>query len=50
MLVQSGKFNKSMPHTFATLQDIDVLITDEEPGDEIRKACEEAKVELIVTD
>lgn len=50
VLVQSDKFNKSMPHTFAALSDIDVLITDKDPGEEIRQALTEANVELIVAE
>ncbi len=49
MLVESGKLEKSMPNTFAELKDIDILITDKEPGSEVRKACVSAGVRLIVT-
>ena len=48
MMVLSRKIGKSMPFTFAQLANIDVLITDEEPASEIRKACEITGVELIV--
>lgn len=49
MLVLSGKFDKSMPYTFANLSDVNVLITDAEPDAAIREACEAAGVSLIVT-
>ena len=48
MLLTSSKIRKAMPHTFAKLSDIHVFITDADPGEEIKKACEEAGVELIV--
>lgn len=50
MLVQSEKIGKSMPHTFAGIDAIDVLITDADPGEEIRAAVKAAGVTLIVTD
>ena len=50
MLLTSSKIRKAMPHTFAKLGDINVFITDKDPGEEIRKACEEAGVELIVSE
>ncbi len=50
MLVQSRKLEKSMPHTFAELKNIDVLITDADPGKKVRKACAENEVRLIVTE
>lgn len=50
MLVQSGKINKSMPHTFAMLSDVDVLITDADPGEEVRSACKAARVELVIAE
>lgn len=48
MLMDCSKIGRSMPQTFATLQDIDVLILDADPGKELREACRENKVELIV--
>ena len=48
MLLTSSKIRKAMPHTFAKLSDIHVFITDADPGEEIKKACEEAGVELFV--
>ncbi|MBQ3792445.1 MAG: DeoR/GlpR transcriptional regulator [Clostridia bacterium] len=48
MLVQSSKIGKSMPYTFASLSEADVLITDARPSAELYKACVEADVRLIV--
>lgn len=50
MLVQSKKIDKSMPHTFANLSDVDVFITDSDPGAEVHKACIDAGVRLVVTE
>ena len=49
-LMTGTKIHKAMPHTFATLQDVDIFITDTDPGEEIRKACAEAGVELIIAE
>lgn len=49
LLVQSEKFDKRMPHTFAGLEDIDVLITDKNPGRNVETACRANHVKLIVT-
>ncbi len=48
MMVLSRKIGKSMPFTFAQLANVDVLITDEEPAPEVRRACELIGVELII--
>ena len=50
MLVQSKKLEKSMPHTFAELKNVDVLITDEDPGQDVKKACVQNSVRLIITE
>lgn len=34
MLVDSGKFGKTMPFCFATFSDIDIIITDKKPSEE----------------
>ncbi len=34
MLIDSGKFNKTMPFSFASFSDIDIIITDKKPSDE----------------
>ena len=49
MLLQSEKMEKSMPHTFAELSEVDVLITDKDPGSEVKEACRKSGVKLIVT-
>ena len=40
-LVDSSKFEKSMPFTFANINDIDILITDTKPSDRIVSELEE---------
>ncbi|MBR4867965.1 MAG: DeoR/GlpR transcriptional regulator, partial [Clostridia bacterium] len=47
LLVDSSKFGKSMPYTFATLDDIDVLITEARPGDEIMKLAKQYNTTVI---
>jgi DeoR family transcriptional regulator, fructose operon transcriptional repressor len=46
MLMDSSKIDKNMPFTFANLQDIDILISNEELPDEIKQ--EAAKNQVIV--
>lgn len=47
MLMDHSKIGRNMPHTFAALESIDVLITDEEPDGDIKNACKKSKVKLI---
>ena len=47
MLMDSSKFNRIMPLTFATLGDIDILVTDTDPGSEIKQKCKEYNIELV---
>lgn len=47
MLMDRSKIGRSMPQTFAMLQDVDVLILDGKPDDAIVGACEANEVELI---
>ncbi len=47
LLVDSSKFGKSMPHTFATLDDIDVLITETRPDDAIMKLAKQSNTTVI---
>ena len=49
-LLDSSKFNKSMPYTFASLQDIDVMITDTRPPERILELARDAGVELVIAD
>ena len=46
-LVDLGKFGKSMPFTFASFADINVLITDSEPAEEVRKFADEHDIKII---
>ncbi len=47
MLCDSAKFGKSMPYTFATLEDVDVLITEKQPCEEVAKAAEKSGTAVI---
>ncbi len=44
LLADSDKYGKSMPYTFARLDDVDVLITDRAPDDSLRAAAQAAGV------
>ena len=47
MLVDASKFGKSMPFTFATLDQIDLLITDQRPSDEIMESAIQNQVTVL---
>jgi DeoR/GlpR family transcriptional regulator of sugar metabolism len=47
MLIDSSKINFSMPYTFARLQNIHTLITDQPLPDECQKAPRQARVLLL---
>ena len=47
MLVDSSKFGKSMPYTFASMPDIRYLITEQRPGDEVMKQAEEHGITVL---
>ena len=47
MLLDGTKFGKTMPFTFAHMEDIDIIITDKRPSDEIMELCEKSQVEVI---
>lgn len=47
MLLDGTKFGKTMPFTFAHMEDIDIIITDKRPSDEIMDLCEKSQVEVI---
>ncbi len=47
LMVDSSKFGKSMPHTFATLDDVDVLITETRPDDAIMKLAKQSNTTVI---
>lgn len=40
MLADSSKFGRAMPFTFAMLKDVDILVTDREPSQEILKEAQ----------
>lgn len=47
MLMDSSKIGKSLPYTFGTMKDIDVLVTDDEITDEIKDAAKEMNLEIL---
>ena len=47
MLCDSAKFGKSMPYTFAALDEVDVLITEKQPDEEILKAAKKSNTSVI---
>jgi DeoR family ulaG and ulaABCDEF operon transcriptional repressor len=48
LLVDSSKFESSSGAIVCGLDEIDVLITERAPGEELRRACRSAGVRLIV--
>lgn len=48
ILADSSKLDKNLPYTFADLEDIDVIITDEEVSADFAKAAKAAKVKIVV--
>lgn len=48
LLADHRKFDAMSLYSFATLEDIDVLITDEQPKKEYEELCQEADCELII--
>ncbi|SHE55175.1 transcriptional regulator, DeoR family [Caldanaerobius fijiensis DSM 17918] len=47
MLMDSSKFNKSLPFTLAQPEEIDILITDKKPDDNILEEFEKKGVEVV---
>lgn len=47
MLMDYSKIERNMPHTFASLSDIHVLIVDKKPTQEIIEDCQKNNVRLI---
>ncbi len=47
MMVDSSKFGKTMPYTFASLDDVDVLITDVRPDEAIMKLARQSNTKVI---
>ena len=46
-LVDSGKFGKSMPFTFASLSEIQILITDTKPEEDVMRFAETHDIKII---
>ena len=44
MLVDSSKIGHTMPFTFARLEEIDVLVTEQEPSEELLTAAQSKDV------
>ncbi len=47
MLMDSSKFDKNLSYTFATLKDINMLIVDKRPSQEMIALCEENDVQIL---
>lgn len=47
LMVDSSKFGKSMPYTFATLQDVDILVTEIRPEDDVLKSASAAGTIIV---
>ena len=47
ILIDSSKFDKSMPFTFAPLESVDILITDTRPADEVLARAKENGVTVL---
>ncbi len=50
VLLDSSKFNKSMPYTFANLEDISTIICDSRPPERVMELAIAAGVEVIIAD
>ncbi len=48
MLMDSTKVNRSMPFTFSTLKDIDVLITDSSLPDDVKQTIKRLTPEIVI--
>ena len=47
MLIDSSKFGKTMPFTFAHMEDIDILITDKRPSEEVMELAQKSQIKVI---
>ena len=47
MLMDVAKIGKNMPYTFATFEDIDVLICDDELPDNIKMVAQSLGVKIV---
>ena len=47
VLMDESKINKVFPYTFAQLEDIDILITNNKLPENLQKLCDQANTQLI---
>lgn len=47
MLIDSSKFGKTMPFTFTHMEDIDILITDKRPSEEVMELAQKSQIKVI---
>ena len=47
MLIDSSKFGNTMPFTFAHMEDIDILITDKRPSEEVMELAQKSQIKVI---
>ncbi len=47
MMVDSSKFNKTMPFTFGDLSDFEILISDDGIPEAVKKRAQEVNVTLL---
>lgn len=47
MLIDSSKFVKTMPFTFAHMEDVDILITDKRPSEEVMELAQKSQIKVI---
>ena len=47
MLIDSSKFGKTRPFTFAHMEDIDILITDKRPSEEVMELAQKSQIKVI---
>ena len=50
MLMDASKLQRNLPFTFATLNDIDIIITDKPLPEDVMEKCRAAKVKVVVAD
>ena len=50
MLMDASKFERSLPYTFATLPDVDVIVTSRFFPDEMMQQARESGVKVIYTE
>ena len=50
LMADHSKFDTKSLYSFATLNDIDYLITDENPGKKYEDLCKKSKCELVIAE